>query len=267
MFLIVFFASLYGLLFGSFANAVAYRVPTGETLWSRSHCPKCDSKITAWQNIPILSWIALKGKCANCKNPISIQYPFVEFLTMVLFGGVAYWVTTLGFDLIPTIILTIVLCYFAFISVVLSIIDLKLKLLPTKLIYPTIAVSLIGLSIVALLLGDYSRILWMIVGSVGTFVIYFLIWWFFPKGMGYGDVRLSLLTGLILGWFSIGHALIGFMAPFIILSVVLLPLMIFKVVGRKTEVPLGPWIILGTFVSMVLGDIIIDFYLSLGGFL
>lgn len=261
------FACLYGLVFGSFANAVAYRVPTGETLWSRSHCPKCNAKITAWQNIPVLSWLFLRGKCANCKNPISIQYPAIELLTTVLFGLMAYSVSLMNFDLIPSILVTAVLCYFAFIGVVLSIIDLKEMKIPTILIYPTLIVSIVGLSVAALFMGDYSRILLMLVCGVGSFVIYYGIWWFFPKGFGFGDVRLSLLTGSILGWISVGHALIGLMLPFVLASVCLLPLLIAKVVTRKTKIPLGPWIILGTLVSVVVGDIVINWYLSVGGFL
>lgn len=267
MLVAIFFACLYGLIFGSFANAVAYRVPTGETLWSRSHCPKCDSMITAWMNIPVFSWLFLRGKCANCKNPISVQYPLIELITSILFGVVAWAILKMNFEIIPSAILIIVLCYFVFIGVVLSIIDQKTMLLPKKLIYPTLIVSLVGLSVVALLINDYSRILWMIIGGLGSFIIYFLIWYFFPKGLGYGDVRLVLLTGSILGWFSIGHIVLGLTLPFIILSIILLPLMIAKVVGRKTKVPLGPWIILGAIVSILFGDIIINLYLSLGGFL
>jgi len=268
-------ATVYGLIFGSFANAVAYRVPTGETLWSRSHCPKCDAQINWWQNIPILSWVFLRGKCANCKNPISIQYPAIELITGILFGLLAWKTVSLygasdnwgTYSLIAAVLVGIVLCYFAFIGVVLSIIDAKTMRLPAVLIYPTLIFSLIALSVSALLMGDATKIIWMLVGGVGSFVLYFALWFFFPKGFGYGDVRLVLLTGSILGWFSVGHAVLGIMLPFILLSIVALPLMLAKVVGRKTKAPLGPWIIASAILSILLGDIIINTYLSVGGFL
>lgn len=169
-------------------------------------------------------------------------------------------------EYVVSILLTIVLCYFAFIGVVLSIIDVKTMKLPTVLIYPTLIVSVVLLSVVALVLGDLSRILWMIVGGAGSGAAMFLLWFFFPRGLGFGDVRLVLLTGAILGWFSVGHAVLGLILPFILLSVAVLPLMLFKVVGRKTKAPLGPWIILACILSVLLGDIVIEQYLIIGGF-
>lgn len=275
MLISVVIAVVYGLIFGSFANAVAYRVPTGETLWSRSHCPKCDAQINAWQNIPVLSWLILRGKCANCKNPISIQYPAVELLTGALFGILAWKVVSLygAADMwnmsamVAAVLIAIALCYFAFIGVVLSIIDIKTLKLPTVLIYPTAVVSMVLLGVAAWLLDDLSKILWMLVGGIGSFVLYFILWFFVPKGFGFGDVRLALLTGSILGWFSLGHAVLGLMLPFMLLSVVALPLMLAKIVSRKTKAPLGPWIIASAIISILFGDIIIDTYLTVGGFL
>lgn len=268
-------AAVYGLIFGSFANAVAYRVPTGETLWSRSHCPKCDAQITAGQNIPVISWLVLRGKCANCKNPISIQYPAIELLTSILFGLMAWKTVSLygasdnwhTYSILTAALIGIVLCYFAFIGVVLSIIDIKTMRLPTVLIYPTFIFSVVLLSASAWFLGDLSKIAWMLIGGAGSFIVYFIIWFLFPKGFGFGDVRLILLTGSILGWFSLGHAVLGLILPFIILSIVALPLMITKILTRKTKVPLGPWIIAGAIISILFGDIIINTYLTIGGFL
>lgn len=265
----VILALMYGLLFGSFANAVAYRVPTGETLMTRSHCPNCNAKITAWQNVPILSWVFLRGKCANCRNPISIQYPAVELLTSLLFGAVTYRIFSdevFGESWI-TVLVAVVLCYFVFIGVVLSIIDFKTMTLPRKLIYPTVIFSYVVLAGAALLFGDPSRILSMLIGGAGSFAVLFIIWWFFPKGMGYGDVRLMLLTGGILGWFSVGHSILGFMLPFVLAAIIFAPLLAFKVISRKSKIPLGPWIILGAILSVLFGDILINTYLSVGGFL
>lgn len=268
-------AVVYGLVFGSFANAVAYRVPTGETLWTRSHCPRCDAQITAWQNIPVLSWVFLRGKCANCKEPISIQYPAVELLTGVLFGILTWFVIEQEYEsfyyfpyysIVPPILIAVVLCYFAFIGVVLSIIDLKTMKLPTKLIYSTWIVSVILLSIASYISKDFESIKWMFIGGFGSMLVYAVIWFIAPRGFGFGDVRLSLLTGSILGWFSIQHAIVGLMLPFVLSCIIMLPLLLVKVVNRKTKIPLGPWIIFGALVSILFGDIIINTYLSLGGF-
>lgn len=267
-------AAVYGLIFGSFANAVAYRVPTGETLWSRSHCPKCEAQIHWWQNIPVLSWLALRGKCANCKNPISFQYPAIELLTSALFAVLTWSVIDKGLvedytsitSLIGVILVVVALCYFAFIGVVLSIIDLKTQRLPDVLVLPTFAVSLVLLSVAALLIDEPSRILTMVICAMASSFLYGILWFFFPNGFGFGDVKLMLVVGAILGWFSVGQAVLGVMLPFIILSVVALPLMLVKIVGRKTKAPLGPWIILGAIVSIMFGDIIVNTYLSVGGF-
>lgn len=265
--ILIILASIYGLLFGSFANAVAYRVPHNETLMTRSHCPKCDAKITAWQNIPIISWIFLRGKCANCKEPISIQYPLIELLTAVIFGIIGWKVSTLDLPLFSNILTLIALCYFAFIGVVLSIIDQKTMKLPTKLIYPTLIVVFVLLGVSSLVQGDYSSIVHMCLGSVASSLFYGILWFVFPKGMGFGDVRLSLLTGAVLGWFSIGHAVLGIFLPFIVLSIVTLPLMIAGVVKRKTKLPLGPWIIASAVLTIACGDFIIGWYINLLSFL
>ena len=274
MLISIIIAAVYGLIFGSFANAVAYRVPTGETLWSRSHCPKCEAQIHWWQNIPVLSWIALRGKCANCKNPISVQYPVIELLTSVLFGLMAWRTVSLYgasdnwnvYAMVAAVLIGITLCYFAFIGVVLSIIDLKTQRLPDVLVLPTFVVSLVLLSAAALLIDEPSRILTMVICAVVSSFLYSILWFFFPNGFGFGDVKLMLVVGAILGWFSVGQAVLGVMLPFIILSVVALPLMLVKIVGRKTKAPLGPWIIFGAVISIMFGDIIVNTYLSVGGF-
>lgn len=268
-------AVVYGLVFGSFANAVAYRVPTGETLWTRSHCPKCNAQIQAWQNIPVLSWLFLRGKCANCKEPISIQYPAVELLTGVLFGLLTWFVIESEYEtfyyfpyysIIPPILITVTLCYFAFMGVVLSIIDFKTMKLPTKLIYSTWIFSVVLLSVASYVMKDWDSIKGMFIGGFGSMLIYGIIWFVVPKGFGFGDVRLALLTGSILGWFSVQHSILGLMLPFILSSLVMVPLLLLKVVNRKTKIPLGPWIILGALITIFFGDIIISQYLAIGGF-
>lgn len=265
MSIIIVIAAVYGLAFGSFANALAYRFPTGESLMTRSHCPKCDSMITAWMNIPVISWLVLRGKCKTCKLPISFQYPAVEILVSVLFVLVSLKIWTLGLELIPGVLAAIALCFAVFMLVVLSIIDFNTKTLPTKLIYITIAVTVPLLSVSSLLSSDWRQIAAMGIGAIALFIPYALMWFFRPGAMGFGDVRLVLLTGAIAGWFSLGHIFIAGMSPWIIASFVLLPLMILKVVKRKTKVPFGPWIAAGCVLTILFGDIILYLFKTLGG--
>lgn len=265
MSIIIVIAAVYGLAFGSFANALAYRFPTGESLMTRSHCPKCDTMITAWMNIPVLSWLILGGKCKNCKLPISFQYPAVELLTATLFVLVSLKVSTLGFELVPAVLASIGLCFAVFMGVVLSIIDLNTKTLPTKLIYITAAVTLPLLAISSLLEDNWRAITAMIIGGLALVIPYGLMWFLRPGAMGFGDVRLVLITGAIAGWFSIGHIFIAGMSPWIIASFALIPLMILKIVKRKTKVPFGPWIIAGLVLSILCGDIILELFKTVGG--
>lgn len=138
----------------------------------------------------------------------------------------------------------------------LTVIDLRTMKLPTKIIYPTALVTFILLSIVSVTTGDYSSILTMLLGGVGLFIALFVLWFFVPGGIGFGDVRLVLLTGGILGWLSLPHVFIGITLAFVSMSLVYLPLMITKAVGRKTKAPLGPWLLVGAYLAIIFGDIL-----------
>jgi len=249
-------AAIYGLLFGSFANAVAYRVPRSETLMTRSHCPKCDSKITAWQNIPVFSWLFLGGKCKNCKQPISIQYPLVELATALLFGAVAFKVVSLELALLPTVLTIVAYCALVFFGVVLAIIDFKEQLLPSKLIYMALAIVVPLLTISALLMGDYSQILTLLAGAAITAGFLFLIWLVAPGALGFGDVRLGLLTGAAAGWMGWTAIFLAAAGPWMLAAIVLLPFMVAGSIKAKTKVPFGPWILLACFIAICLGDLI-----------
>lgn len=250
-------AFIYGLVFGSLSNALAYRIPTGESLMTRSHCPNCNSMITAWMNIPVLSWLILRGKCHTCKLKISAQYPLIELLTAVLFVLIALHVSAMNLGLIPGLLATIGLCFFVFIGVVLSIIDAKTKTLPTKTIAVGITVVVPFLTAASLLAGNAEQLRWMLIGSFATAAFYGLIWLIAPLSLGFGDVRLALLTGAALGWVSFGSAIVGILLTYFIMSAVFTPLMILGKVNKKTLVPMGPWIILGSTLAIFYGDILI----------
>jgi leader peptidase (prepilin peptidase)/N-methyltransferase len=249
-------AFIYGLVFGSLSNALAYRIPTGESLMTRSHCTNCNAMVTAWMNIPVLSWLLLRGKCHTCKSKISIQYPLIELLTAGLFVAISLFIYHMNLGFIPGLLATVGFCLFAFIGVVLSIIDSKTQLLPTKTIIAGICLVVPFLAAAALLEGNNDRLVGMLIGSAITFGFYALIWLVNPASIGFGDVRLAILTGATLGWISLGSAIVGVLLTFFIMSAVFAPLMVIKKVTKKTIVPMGPWIIFGTILAIFFGDIL-----------
>lgn len=249
-------AFIYGLVFGSLSNALAYRIPTGESLMTRSHCTNCNSMITAWMNIPVISWLILRGKCHTCKSRISIQYPLIELLTAVLFTLIAIRIYGMNLDFAPGVLATIGLCFFAFIGVLLSIIDAKTTTLPTGTILVGLAVVIPFLTVSSLLSGNNSQIQSMLIGSFATLGFYGLIWLIRPDALGFGDVRLALLTGAALGWVSFGSVIVGILLTYFIMSAVFIPLMALGKVSQKTVVPMGPWIIFGSVLSIFFGDIL-----------
>lgn len=249
-------AFIYGLVFGSLSNALAYRIPTGESLMTRSHCTNCDSMVKAWMNIPVISWLILRGKCHTCKSRISIQYPLIELLTATIFALIALRVYGMNLGMLPGLFATIGLCFFAFIGVVLSIIDAKTQTLPTKTIYVGIAVVVPLLTAASLIAGNTSQLFWMLIGSAATFAFYGLIWLIRPDALGFGDVRLAVLTGAALGWVSFGSAVVAVLLTYFIMSAVFAPLMILGKVSKKSTVPMGPWIIFGSTLAIFFGDIL-----------
>ena len=131
-------ALLLGAAIGSFLNVVIYRVPAGQSLNGRSHCPTCDVQIRAKDNIPVLSWLLLKGRCRNCSSPIAAQYPLVEAFTAVAFTAI---VLVNGLT-----VFTLVLLYFAAISIALFMIDLRTLRLPDSIVLPSVIVVAVGLA-------------------------------------------------------------------------------------------------------------------------
>jgi leader peptidase (prepilin peptidase)/N-methyltransferase len=255
-------AFILGLLLGSFLNALAYRLPRRESLMTRSHCTQCFKQISAWENIPVISWLVLRGRCSGCKTPISVQYPLVEFGTAVAFALLVQRANEIpdGFAWASLIFLS-----FAFVGVLISLIDLDLRRIPTDAVWSGLILALIGAIGYSISTGDSSRAMHALLFMAVYFIVYFVIWLFWPRSMGYGDVRLSALTGFVLGWVSVGTAVLGFFLPFVVATIWLIPAMLKGDKTGKTEIPFGPWMILGTLLAIVFGDILVDNYLQLGG--
>ena len=238
---------ILGLIVGSFLNVVVLRLKNKENfIKGRSHCPHCSYKIKWHENIPVLSFIFLFGKCSKCKNKISWQYPLVELATGILFV-VAY---------LNSASITLLLYYFITLSffIIIFLYDLKYYLILDKIILPAIIFVLIVT--VTFRAAWQAYLLSAIIGGV-----WFALQFFLSKGkwVGGGDIRLGILMGLILGWPGI---LVALGLSYVGGTVILLPFIILKKKTLKSKVPFGALLVPATVVVMFWGERIINWYLS-----
>lgn len=270
---------LFGLLVGSFLNVVIYRFPKMMmhqwTVQSRewleleaptdeepptlskpaSHCGNCKTPIKAWQNIPLISYLILGGKCAACKQKISIRYPFVELLTGVLSAVVVYhfgWSLQALFGVLLTWIL-----------VALSFIDFDHKLLPDDFVLPTLWLGL-GLSLWPIFAQPQDAIIGVIAGYLSFWIVFQIFLRLTGKeGMGYGDFKLMALLGAWLGWQYLPQII--FISA-ILGSVIGVGIMVAKKADSKLAIPFGPYIAIAGWIAMLWGDEINRAYLGVSGF-
>lgn len=254
-------SGVLGLLIGSFLNVVVWRVPRGESVVSPpSACPRCGHAVRARDNVPVASWLALRGRCRDCAAPISPRYPLVEGGTGALFALVGALVG-------PSWQLPALL-YLAAISVALTLIDLDVHRLPDAIVLPSYPV-VIGLLALAAVdpggeahWGAFARSL---AGGAAMFAVYLLIVLVYPAGMGLGDVKLAGVLGLYLGWAGWSSLIVGGFAAFLLGGVFSLALLARGSAGRRTQIPFGPWMIGGAVVGLVVGEAIGSWYVSLLG--
>ncbi len=247
--------ALLGLLVGSFLNVVIWRVPRGESVVRPpSHCPGCDKEISPRDNVPVLSWLRLRGKCRHCQARISARYPLVEVATAVLFGLLAW---RFGFDAaLPAFL------YFGAVGIALSLIDLEHRRLPFAITMPSYPIALVLLGAAVAVERDASRLVSMGAGLVGLFALYRLLHAVSPRGMGYGDVMLSGILGLYLGYLGWGPLLVGAFAGFLLGSVGGIALIAARRAGRKSHVPFGPYMIAGALLAVFVGQPIARAYVD-----
>jgi leader peptidase (prepilin peptidase)/N-methyltransferase len=238
-------ATPLGLLIGSFLNVVAYRLPRGESLlWPASHCPGCEQPIKPYDNVPVLSWLLLRGKCRNCGIHISPRYPAIEALTALAFGAI---VVVNGVD--KNLIWELP---FAAMLIAVAGIDLEHRIIPNKVMVPS-AVFAVAAAI-ALRPDDLAEL--GIAGS-GAFLAFLLCALAYPSGMGMGDVKLAGVMGLFL-WTAVIPALfVAFLAGTIVGVAVIAK---HGADGRKKGVPFGPFLALGGLVGLLAGPDLIDLY-------
>jgi len=267
---------ILSLLVGSFLNVVIYRLPVmmkndwqdqidyhvngPEHVVSRppfnlvkpdSTCPKCSHKIRAWENIPVLSWLFLRGKCSQCKTSISIRYPAVELTTALLSTLVAY---QLGFGLFG---FSFVLC--TWLLVAMTFIDLDEMLLPDVL---TLSMLWIGLLVAAH--EPTVNTTDAIVGGALGYLSLFSVYWGFKlltgkEGMGHGDFKLLAAIGVWTGW---QHLPIVILLSSVVGAIIGIALMLSKNKGRDYSIPFGPYLAVAGFITVLYGQNIADWYIS-----
>lgn len=261
-----------GLAIGSFLNVVVYRVPAGLSIVSPpSACPSCHAPIRKRDNIPIVSWLLLRGKCRDCGARISARYPLVELGTAVLFSAIALVRapsiidSTTALEAISGVVALIAFLYLAAASVALVIIDLETQRLPNVIVLPSFVVAAVLLTTASLLAGDVAPLGLAAIGVVASLGFYFLLAFGYRGGMGMGDVKLAGVLGLYLGWLGLGALLVGSFLPFLLGGLFAVVLIIARRAGRKSRIPFGPWMILGAWAAIFAGDAIFEVYLRVVG--
>lgn len=253
--MVILFSVLYGLVVGSFLTVVVDRVPRGASIVSPgSACGSCGLRLGIIDLVPVLSWLALRGRCRKCRSAIGIEPIILELCSALLFALMAVHFGQ-EWRVIP-------FCLWSAGLLALAWIDLHTQRLPREIIHVTAAVVVPLLAVAALLEGEPVRILAMLIGAVIAFAVMGLIYLASRKSMGDGDVRLAPLLGAALGWLNPGLAPVGLFFGFLTGAVVGLVLMATGKAGRKTAVPFGPFLVLGSFLAIVWGQDYIDLILA-----
>jgi leader peptidase (prepilin peptidase) / N-methyltransferase len=261
-------AVAFGLTFGSFATVAAHRIPRRESIvGGRSRCPSCGHTITAVENIPVVSYLVLRGRCRHCRASISPRYPIIELATGVLFALAAYkFLVAPGTYSAGDWLLASVYAAFFWTLVVLTVIDLDHKLLPNRIVYPTLVAGWLGLIAAALVGGDVDRLVDALIGAGVFGGFFFVVAFAYPRGMGMGDVKLALVLGTFLGYVGgLGLVVVGMFLSFL-LGAVIGGILAARAGGdRKTQVPFGPFLAAGSVITVFAGRALLDAYRSITG--
>ena len=238
---------ILGAAVGSFLNVVAYRLPRGESVVKpRSRCPGCGTQLASFDNVPVLSWLLLRGRCRSCGERISSRYPLVEVATGVTFAAIAL---DNGVD--ADLLLELP---FAAMLIVVAAIDLELRIVPNKILLPA---AIYGVAMAAVL--DLGHVPELLIAGGSAFLALLLVVLAHPAGMGMGDVKLAGVMGLYLGS-AVAPALL---AAFLGGTVVGLAIMAREGRGaRKKAVPFAPFLALGGLVGILVGPELVDTYMA-----
>jgi leader peptidase (prepilin peptidase)/N-methyltransferase len=248
-------SALIGLVVGSFLNVVIHRVPRGDSVVRpRSHCPACGSGIRPRDEVPVLSWVLLRGRCRDCGTGISVRYPLVELLTAVVFVALA-----LKFG--PSSTLPAYL-YLGAICVALALIDLDTKRLPDAITLPSYPIGILLLGLSAFGDAGWSPLFRGLIGLAAMYAFYFVLRFAYPRGMGFGDVKLAGVLGLYTGFLGWGAWAVALFGGFLFGGIVSIGLVIAGRAGRKSKVPYGPFMVLGALVAVFAGQPLANAYLD-----
>jgi leader peptidase (prepilin peptidase) / N-methyltransferase len=259
-------AALLGLAIGSFLNVVVTRVPAHESLLSPSHCRSCDAAVRAWQNIPVVSWALLRGRCHTCRARIPVRYPLVEAFTAAAFGGIAAWAGHLdGMGSVGRWLLAAALCLFAAVSIALALIDLDTHRLPDAVVGPSYLLASGLLVAVSTANDDWSA---LVRGGAGLLLLaggYYAVHALRPDAMGFGDVKLAGLIGLITGYAGWSALAVGALAAFVLAACYGIALVAAGRAGRRSGLAFGPWMLAGGWLGLVVGTPVAAGYLHVSG--
>jgi len=243
-------AAIVGLALGSFMTVVAERVPAGASVVApRSRCPHCDAPIRNRDNIPVLSWVVLRGRCRNCHEKISARYPVLELTTAVL--------TAAPFFVYESIWVAVGIAALLCLMPVITAIDVERRIIPNKLIYPALIVAPVYL-VVARLAGAPVDLLRAAIGFAAFGGILFIVA-AVSRGMGMGDVKLAALIGLVLGALSLGQVAVAAGAAIVLGALGAVGALV-RGAGRKGAIPFGPFLAAGAVVGALWGPSIADWY-------
>jgi len=222
-----------------------------------SACPGCHTPISPRDNIPVLSWLLLRGRCRTCGIRISPRYPLVELLNAVLWLALAWW--ALAADVLGLLPLLLVL---GSAGIALAFIDLEHHRLPDAIVLPLYPVTAAGLVLAGLVAGDWPWLDPAIGVAVWLGVIGGLWLVSGGRGMGFGDVKLAPVLGAVLGWTAVAAAIVGLFAAFALGAIVGIALMLARRAGRRSALPFGPFLLAGALIGLVAGTWVADAYLG-----
>lgn len=242
-----------GLVIGSFSNVCIYRIPRNESLvWPGSHCPKCSKQIKFYDNIPLISYIILKGKCRNCGEPIPLQYPIVELAT-----GLFYLALYLFYGLQLIALVYMMLCS---VLIIISFIDLKVEIIPDTISLPFIVIGFL-LSFFLRNINPLDSMLGIITGGGSLLLVAIFGSKLFKKeAMGGGDIKLAAMIGAFFGW---KLTLLSLFLSFFLGSIIGIIVLAASKDKSNNIIPFGPFIALGAMISMFWGNAIIHWYLMI----
>jgi leader peptidase (prepilin peptidase)/N-methyltransferase len=249
---------LLGLLVGSFVNVVVWRVPRGESVVRPpSACTACGGAVRPRDNVPVVGWLLLRGRCRDCSAPVSRRYPLVELATAALFGVMA---VRFGLDpVLPAYL------YLAAVGLALALIDLDCKRLPNALTLPSYPVAAVLLGAAALLGSDSGDLVRALLGGAAMYAVYFALCFAYPAGMGFGDVKLAGVLGMYTAWLGWGAWAVGLFLGFLLGGLFGLALLAARRGGRKTAVPFGPFMLAGVLIAVLAGQDLAAAYLASTG--